>query len=250
MAKAIILKEIQGVLFEFNFDYDPAIKEMYACTYEVTTIELMRTFLSRGGIFIDVGANIGYLSAVALGLVGKTGSVHAFEPVPEYFQHLENFRVLNRDYNLVINQCALGEKHGRTSIDITRLPNIGYNTVVPRLMGNEFRKKTIRIVMNRLDSYIAAHGLTNIALIKVDTEGYEFPILKGLSGYFENTSCRPPIICEINPRAYPLLGHTIAELSKYMDKWNYRACSVFNTQAEVDITKLKETSNVVFVVKA
>jgi hypothetical protein len=32
-----------------------------------------------------------------------------------------------------------------------------------------------------------------------------------------------------------------------MGKWNYHAFSMFNTQAEVDITRLQETSNVVFV---
>jgi len=73
-------KKINGVWFRFDFDLDPRIKKMYLGEYETETVETMKKLLRQGDVFIDVGANIGFLSAVAAGLVG--GQIHSFEPVP------------------------------------------------------------------------------------------------------------------------------------------------------------------------
>ena len=57
------------------------------------------------------------------------------------------------------------------------------------------------------------------------------------------------LLCEIAPPAYPLLGYTVAQLSNYMKKYSYRAFSLINTNAEIDITRFKETTNVMFICK-
>src|SRR5450755_115400 len=44
--------------------------------------------LSTGDVFVDVGANVGYFTLLAAGVVGKTGKVVAIEPMPEIFRHL------------------------------------------------------------------------------------------------------------------------------------------------------------------
>ncbi len=51
---------------------------MWAGAYERELVHLMKRTLKSGMTVIDVGANIGYLSALAAGLVGNTGQVHAF----------------------------------------------------------------------------------------------------------------------------------------------------------------------------
>ena len=213
LPKSPIQKKINGIIFEFDFDYDPAIKRMYFGIYELETVEVMKKVLKIGDTFLDAGANIGYLSAIGGGLVGKTGQVHSFEPVPEYFQRLKKVAMMNRDYKIVVNQCALGEERGRAKIDVTNLPNIGWNTIVPGFMSNATRKKSIEVPVYRLDDYIKEKGLDKISLIKIDTEGFEFPVLKGLQGYFESTGHRPVILCEIAPPAYPLLGYAGGAIS-------------------------------------
>ena len=71
--------------------------------------------------------------------------------------------------------------------------------------------------------------------------------LKGLAGYLADTGKRPVIICEVAPRAYSLTGGSPAELWAYMRAYNYRAFSLVDTDAEVDITKLQRTADVVFI---
>ena len=246
LPRSPVQKRINGVLFKFDFGYDPAIKRMYFGCYEIETIEVMKNVLKPGDVFIDIGANIGYLSTIGAGFVGKSGQVHSFEPVPQYFQRLEKMAMMNPDYRIEVNQCALGEEQGIANIDVTNLQNIGWNTMVPGFMSNETRKETLEVPVYRLDSYIKERVIKTISLIKIDVEGFEFSVLKGLGNYFENNSHRPVIICEIAPSLYPLLRCTLAQVLEYMKNYNYNAYSIVDTNTEVDITRLKEITNIVF----
>jgi len=106
---------------------------------------------SIGDVFVDVGANIGYISAIALGLVGQSGVVHSFEPVPDYFMRLKNIPAANRGYRHIVNQCALGERDGSAKIAVTNTSNIGWNTMVPKFMSAETTKEKIEVPVKRLD---------------------------------------------------------------------------------------------------
>jgi len=246
LPRSTVHKRINGILFEFDFNYAPVIEEMFYGGYEPEIIFAMKRFLKEGDTFIDVGANIGYLSAIAMGLVGKTGQVHSFEPVPEHFQRLKDLLGANKEYHLVANRCAAGDEERTASIAVTSLPNIGWNTMVPGFMSQETIKQRVEVPTCRLDRYIREKALRRISLIKIDTEGFEFPVLKGLSGYFEETRDRPRIICEIAPEAYPLLRSTLGQLREYMEQRGYRAVSLIDLGAEIDITKLEKTTDVGF----
>lgn len=247
LPKSSVRKQIGEVLFDFDFNFDPEIRWMYHEVYEMDTVEAIKKFLKKGDTFIDVGASIGYITAVALNIVGETGQVHSFEPVPRFFDKLKKFATVNSKYKLVLNQYALSDKSGMSGINITSVSNIGWNTMVPGFMSEETIRETIEVSTGRLDDYIKEKALKNISVIKIDTEGFEFPVLKGLSGYFESTGERPVIICEIAPVAYPLLGYTISQLVEYMEKYNYCIFDIISKNTEVDITDFKETTNVLFI---
>src|SRR5258708_36598071 len=74
----------------------------------------MKRTIKSGMTVIDVGANIGYFSALASGLVGNTGQVHAFEPIPQNVsrlrQNLSAFRWAR------LYPCAVGEPPGKATI--------------------------------------------------------------------------------------------------------------------------------------
>ena len=57
-------------------------------------------------------------------------------------------------------------------------------------MPNDTIKEVQTVPIRRLDNYIKEKKLVNIKLIKIDTEGFEFPVLKGLCNYFESCSDR------------------------------------------------------------
>jgi hypothetical protein len=109
---------------------------------------------------------------------------------------------------------------------------------------------TLKVTVVRLDSYLAERNIDRISLLKIDAEGYELPILKGLQRFFESSKQRPAIICEIAPRAYPLLGRTISELSDYMASYGYSAYDLIDGTTPVNLAAVEHVEDVLFLAKA
>jgi len=238
------IKRIHGVKFRFDLSYDPAIRLMYVGGYEIETIRTMRELLHPGDTFIDIGANIGYISAIALGLVGEEGSVHAFEPVPEYFKRLTDFKELNPDHAVIVNNIALGEERGVSQIAVSDYSNIGWNTMVSGYMANRMLKETIKVHVMTLDEYISENNLDAVSLIKIDTEGYEYYVLKGMSGFLTHARTKPAILCEINAAAYQFTAHSLEDLDLLVKEFGYRSVDVTKRHDPVSIPSLTTNTDV------
>jgi FkbM family methyltransferase len=245
-----VVRQWGGVRFAFDCRYDRAVEWMYRGAYEIEVVDAMRSILRPGDTFVDVGANIGYTSFVAASIVGPTGHVHAFEPVAEYYERLAAFARMNPGFDIVANDIALGDRAGRAEISVSDYRNIGWNTMVPGLMARRMLGQTQETAVQRLDDYIEKRKLGPISLVKIDTEGYELPVLLGLEGYLARSTDRPAIICEVNPEAYPRLGRTLGELSAYLGRYSYRAFDLIARGREIDITRLTVNTNVLFVAGA
>jgi len=215
--------------------------------YEPLTVTTVMKILKKGDAFIDVGANIGFISAVAANAVGKEGHIHGFEPSPRDYDRLKNLSVLNPEFDITCNSLALGEKEGSVNMDISNI--FGWNTIVPGFMKQDARATTVVVQMMRLDEYIKSKQteIDRIGMIKIDVEGYEFFVLKGLSGYFEAASGnRPPIFCEIAPKANKLMGIPLSDIGQYMKQYGYHAYEMFDWQQQIDLERLNETTDVLF----
>jgi len=237
-------KRINGIVFEYTLGSYRGTAPMYFGSYALLVIEAMKRFLKRGDIFIDVGANIGYLSAIAAGLVGCGGQIHCFEPAPPYFERLKRLAELNPRHAIVPNASAAGEKQGTCRIYITR--EAGQNTMVPAYQPAMEITSSLEVPVVRLDSYIEQRRLDRVALIKIDAEGFEFPALRGLRGFFERTSQRPAIICEIAPRAYPLTGRRLADLADYISDYGYGAFDLIDGSTPVDLSGIEQVEDILF----
>lgn len=235
---------LNGVQFEYDLAHYRGTAPMYFGSYAPLVIEIMKRYLKPGGIFIDVGANIGYLSAIAAGLVGSRGQIHSFEPVPAYFGRLLRLRELNPQYPIFANRCAAGDKAGPCTIYVTREP--GQNSMIPAYQCASEIVSTLDVPVVRLDDYVAERQLRGISLIKIDAEGFELPILTGLERFFSTTRERPPIVCEIAPRAYSLLGKTLADLAVYMRGFGYSARDLIDGSTPVDLNAVRHVEDVLF----
>lgn len=245
--KQPVVKSLDGVKFEFDFKEDLNIKRMHFGLYEPGVRYTMKKFLREGDTFIDVGANIGYISAIAAGLVGITGKVHSFEPVPKYFQKLQNLAEANRKFSIEINQVALGENKGAIKMYISK-KDIGNNTMLADLLDKDRIEAEITVPVERLDNYIERKKLKNIKMLKIDVEGFEFPVLRGLESFFLESQTLPLIVCEICPSAGLMREYEMKELLDYMKSFSYLPFDIIapNRRLSEDEIAREHTINVLF----
>jgi FkbM family methyltransferase len=237
-------RRIGKIVFEYDLADYRGTAPMYFGSYALLVVNAMQRYLRPGDVFLDVGANIGYLSAVAARLVGPRGQVHAFEPVPAYFVRLGRLATLNPEYLIAANPCAAGETPGMCTMYVTLEP--GQSTLVRSYKVEPEILSTIDVPVVRLDSYLKQNQIERVALIKIDAEGFELPILRGLRNYFENCRHRPAIICEIAPRAYPLMGRSVSELAGFMAEFGYTARDLVDSVTPVDLGAIEQVEDVLF----
>jgi FkbM family methyltransferase len=213
---------------------DARVGEMYRGTHSMEVVHALRHLLEPGDIFVDVGANIGYLSAVAADRVGPTGRVVAFEPVPTYASHVRRFASENPHLQVDVVTKAVGEEEGRADIDVSSIGNIGWNTMVSGLMPDSHRAESFQVEVVRLDRALDALGISAPTLIKIDVEGYELSVLKSMVGLWERGE-RPSIICEVNPYAFELACASAEEIGNVLGRYGYRSLDLVDLRREVDM---------------
>lgn len=253
--RTAVQRRVGGVTFEFDFSDEtlldsfqhsrPAMHAMIHGSYEPTLRRVLRRLLRPGGIFIDAGANIGYVSAVAASLVGPTGQVHSFEPVPPVFRRLRRLAELNPGYRFTLNNHALGAEDGDAVITVKR-GNIGGNTLVPGQIEPEHQGETYAVPIRRLGDYLTRYGLARPSLIKIDVEGFEYQVLRGMADYFAGTDYRPPIVCEVNADAAAALGYTLGEMADHMASLGYSAYRLTDLSTPIDLTTIDGFPNLLF----
>ena len=247
MPNVPVIKKIKDINFIFPFfDFEPRMPDLYLGVHQINVIRVLHKYIKKGDTFIDVGANIGYLSAIGANLVGKEGEVHGFEPVPLYFKLLSKMAKLNEKYKIFVNNYALGEKVGSAIINIPNIHNIGYNSMVPGLIELNKIKEALKVKVIRLDDYIFRNKIEDISFIKIDVEGFEYPVLKGLTKFFDNEMITPPhILVEVTPSAYPLLGLKLNQLERLLSKYSYKAYTIYK-ERPIDIKNLTSRKDILF----
>lgn len=238
---------INGVRFRFEFDFTLVdnseteafrrmlIKDMFYETYRMLLVRTIERYLRPGGIFFDLGASLGYISALAAGFVGKSGQVHAFEPIPPYFRSIEVLASLNPDYQIFPNQCAVGEVSGEARIAVDTAVFSGSSLAADTDADGE---QFITVPLVSLDDYIEERGIADISLLFVEVEGYELPALKGMQRYLNRTGRRPPIVCTVHPHYYPVNGYTLNDLAAFIEAYGYAAHLVSQPGVDFDIRAL------------
>jgi FkbM family methyltransferase len=158
----------------------------------------IRAALSEGDTFVDIGANFGYFSLLAAMLVGPGGTVHSFEPQRTPCSLLAESARANGFEWIHPHRIALGEEEGTATIRVPRWSQSGVATLCEDaewLQGKE--AEATEVPLRRLDDVLAEEGVEDVTAIKIDTEGYELPVLRGATDTLEQM--RPIVFYEILP---------------------------------------------------
>jgi FkbM family methyltransferase len=161
---------------------------------EKDTTNFLLKNLTEGEVFVDVGANIGYFSCLASKLVSNSGLVVAFEPEHLNFMLLEANIKTNRISNVICEKLAVADFIGSARLFLNPAEPGGH-TLFPRVRGMNY----ITVDVTTLDHYFITWKLPYPNIIKIDVEGAELSVLRGLNNLLsQNQDVK--IIIEFNPK--------------------------------------------------
>ena len=148
--------------------------------FDVTLTESIQRLLDPGGLAVDVGANVGYVTNLMATRLGAAGRVITYEPQPVVFELLErNVGHWNEDPSIAqveAHRLALSNKAG--SGQLTGVGEINTHTGLASLREEAASGEPddLEVELAKLDDLLADHELQ---LLKIDVEGHEEAVLEG-----------------------------------------------------------------------
>ena len=198
-------------------------------TYEGQTLHLMGQLLSNGDCFVDVGANVGIYSLAAARRVGAKGRVVAIEPNPEICAELLFNRRLNNQEQVIMVVAAAATDAACLLPFAVPTSTAGLNRGRSRELSDVTQEKDWFFVSGtRLSEILARASVSAIKVMKIDVEGSEFRVLRGL---FENESVPQPqhILFEFLPNDFSY-AKSPNDLLLYLEEHGYEVLTVTGKQ--------------------
>ena len=143
-------------------------------------LTFLASYVKEGDAIIDVGANIGRMTLAAARIAGASGKVFAFEPNPRIYKYLVENLLLNRAKNIQVYNTAVGSVRGEVFLSDIKWDDM--NGVV-----TDMENHCIAVPINRLDRLINLYR--EIALLKIDVEGYEKYVVEGAGTLLDSINC-------------------------------------------------------------
>jgi FkbM family methyltransferase len=164
-------------------------------TNETPVQEALARYLKSGDVFYDIGANIGFFTVIAARLVGPSGRVYAFEPVPDNAKGIRRNAQLNNLQNITVFEKAVSKSAGKADLLLTRHPGGAKLSTVGTPLNSEM-KGVVAVDVVCIDDLVTSKRLPPPSVVKVDVEGAELDVLCGMSKTVQQF--KPVVICEID----------------------------------------------------
>jgi FkbM family methyltransferase len=170
--------------------------------YEPHMQSLITKVVKKGGVFYDIGANVGFYSLLASTMVFP-GKVYAFEPVAENVRYIQRHLTLNDIPNVEVLELAICDQVGTST----------FQEEETRAMGHLQAEGKTRVQTTTLDSLLQAQLIEPPQCIKMDIEGAELIALRGASECIQRH--RPIIFLATHGRDME------TECGRLLSSWGY-----------------------------
>lgn len=191
--------------------------------YESETSSFLAN-LFKGGSFLDVGANIGLITLPFVERTkGKTSSlkpyVYAVEALPiNYTALCENIALNSFGTFVAPLNVGLGEREAEVFIEIEGNDPRATGTANIKPDNHNFTKIPLRI--KSVDQMVEEGQLpADISLIKIDTDGYDYEVLKGARKLLAKNRCL--VFAELSEHCMKWHGYGIKEVVRYLKTLDY-----------------------------
>jgi len=181
--------------------------------------------LSANPIVYDVGSNIGTWTLLAKSVLPQA-AVHAFEPL--YFhisQFNENCRALNDIY---LHAYCAGNENGTAIINISSFSDSSSLLAATPLEFEHFhiqKEKEEQVEVKRLADLIDNKSLPAPNVVKLDVQGFELEVLKGLDNWLNSAKY---IICEVSFKEYYYGQAQFLDIANYLAGYKFQLFALGN----------------------
>jgi FkbM family methyltransferase len=167
--------QYQGAAFRFYHQASATERgALFNPDYNIEELYFLRAHAPAGGIFVDVGANVGTYALALARHVGGSGKVIAIEPHPVTHARLAFNRAASGFTQVSLVAAAAGASDGELLIE-TDGDNLGASHVV----SGEHAGNAIKVPSLRLQRILGDAGVDRVDALKIDVEGFEDRVLTG-----------------------------------------------------------------------
>jgi len=142
--------------------------------YNLEELNFLRAQVAPGGVFVDVGANVGTYAMALARRIGAAGTVIAIEPHPVTHARLAFNRAASGFSQVTLVAAAAGPADGELLIE-TDGDNLGASHIVADNAGSN----AIRVRSLRLQRILDDAAVSQVDALKIDVEGFEDRVLTG-----------------------------------------------------------------------
>ena len=185
-----VIVPVQGSRMILRLD-DPGLSQELI-RYRVREREhtaLIQQEIEPGMVGVDIGANLGYYALMEARLVGPTGHVLAIEPVPHNYEVLTRSIALNGYEHVTALQVAISDTTGSEEMWITPQSNwCNLMSLEDDTLSSRFRERLesndatrrVTVPTMTLDDLLEEHGIREINFVRMDLEGFEIQVTRGM----------------------------------------------------------------------
>ena len=161
----------------FRFYHQASATErgaLFNPAYNIEELDFLRAHVPTGGVFVDVGANVGTYALALSHHVGPRGKVIAIEPHPVTHARLAFNSAASGYAQVKLVAAAAGPSDGELLIETD-----GDNLGASHIASGKASSKAIRVPSLRLQRILEDAGVGHVDAIKIDVEGFEDRVLTG-----------------------------------------------------------------------
>ena len=180
--------------------------------YEVKFGRALREAVHEGDAVWDVGANLGLYTRLFSDWVGPNGHVVAFEPVPSCFSALRD--QTKGCHNVTTVNVGLGDARIQLPMHLAEDPQGATHTFVAPQQPNG---TIVELAVHPGDTLRETEQLPVPNVLKIDVEGFEPEVVRGLDATLRDANCRT-VLCEVHFRLLESRGqkHAPEFIQRYL----------------------------------
>jgi FkbM family methyltransferase len=176
----------------------------------------IRNTLKSNDVFVDVGANAGYFTLLAANCVGSSGKVLSIEPNPLIARQLRSNITRSQLENVFIEEAACSDSSDPLVLNLHDDSNSGRASVS---RGNANGADRVQVESITLDQLVSKYNLRQVTLVKIDVEGAEFMVLRGMGETISRF--RPLIVLELEAELLQGFSTTIDDVIQFLQGFDY-----------------------------